>query len=65
MLSPSVTERHRRLSGEAEYTGNLATRTKQDYVIIDEVEQPATTQLKDLLNQSESSSGSGYSRNRR
>lgn len=66
MLSPSVTERHRRLSGEAEYTGDLATSSsKKDYVIIDEVEQPATTQLKDLLNQSESSSGSGYSRNRR
>jgi hypothetical protein len=65
MLSPSVNERHRRLSGEAEYTGNLATSSKKDYVIIDEVEQPATTQLKDLLNQPGSSSNSGYSRNRR
>jgi hypothetical protein len=66
MLSPSVNERHRRLSGEAEYTGNLATpRTQKDYVIIDEVEQPPTTQLKDLLNNSGSSGSSGYSRNRR
>lgn len=65
MLSPSVNERHRRLSGEAEYTGNLATSSKKDYVIIDEVEQPATTQLKDLLNQQGSSGNSGYSRNRR
>jgi hypothetical protein len=65
MLSPSVTERQRRLSGEAEYTGNLATRSQQDYVIIDEVEQPETIQLKDLLKQSGSSIGSGYLRNRR
>jgi hypothetical protein len=65
MLSPSINERHRRLSGEAEYSGNLTRSTKQDYVIIDEVEQPVTPQLKDLLKQSGSSSSSGYSRNRR
>lgn len=69
MLSPSVNERRRRLSGEAEYTGNLTSSSKSsknDYVIIDEVEQPETTQLKDLLKQSGSSgNSSGYSRNRR
>ena len=65
LLSPSVNERRRRLSGEAEYSGELSRSSKNDYVIIDEVEQPATTQLKDLLNQSGSSGSSGYSRNRR
>lgn len=66
LLAPSVNERRRRLSGEAEYAGNLTKSSKSDYVIIDEVEQPQTTQLKDLLNQQSSSSGSGgYSRNRR
>lgn len=65
LLSPSVNERRRRLSGEAEYEGGLSRSSQKDYVIIDEIEQPATTQLKDLLNQQQRSSGSGYSRNRR
>ena len=65
MLSPSITERQRRLSGEAEYSGHLATRNREDYVIIDEVEQPEMIQLKDLLKQSGASGSRGYSRNRR
>ena len=65
MLSPSVNERRRRLSGEDEYTGNLSRSSNSDYVIVDEVEQPATTQLKDLLKQQGSSGNSGYTRNRR
>jgi len=69
MLSPSVTERRRRLSGEAEYSGNL-TRQKQnnnlkDMVIVDEVEQPEQTKLGDLLQQQNPSGRSGYSRNRK
>lgn len=67
MLAPSVNERRRRLSGEAEYTGAQSRRGQnlQDAVIIEEAEQPETTQLKDLLQQPSSSSRRALSRNRR
>lgn len=67
MLSPSVNERRRRLSGEEEYTGKLTKQRSnlKDFVIIDEVEQPETTQLKDLLQQPKSSGRGGYSGNRK
>lgn len=66
MLSPSVNERRLRLTGEAEV--RLSSRsTSSTYEIVDEVEQPATPRLQDLLKQSDSSSGGGsnYTRTRR
>ena len=66
MLAPSVNERRRRLSGEADYepkrarsSGNL-----RDTIIVEEAEEPETTQLKDLLQQP-SSAGRRPSRGRR
>ena len=59
MLSPSVNERRRRLSGEAEaQPARRSSRNLEDAVIVDEAEQPQTTQLKDLLQQTSSSSRS-------
>ncbi len=60
MLSPSVNERRRRLSGEAETEPARRSRSRnlEDAVIVDEAEQPQTTQLKDLLQQTNSSSRS-------
>ena len=62
MLSPSVNERRRRLSGEAEAQpsssrssrASRGARNLADAVIVDEPEQPQATQLKDLLGQSQS-----------
>ena len=55
MLSPSVNERRRRLSGEEEITTTRRSRSRrrnlEDSVIVDEIEQPQATQLKDLLQQ--------------
>jgi len=69
MLSPSVNERRRRLSGEEEYTGNLTNQSKKnnlkDMVIVDEVEQPEQTKLGDLLQQQQSSNRGGYSSHRK
>ena len=71
MLSPSVNERRRRLSGEADYpetqtrTETKRSRNLRDAVIIDEMEQPEATQLKDLLEQPSSSGRRSLSRNRR
>lgn len=69
MLGPSVNERRRRLSGEAEFKANRpptegSRRNLKDAVIVDEIKQPQSTQLKDLLQQPKSSRR-GYSRNRR
>ena len=60
MLSPSVNERRRRLSGEEEIDTRQQRRRRNlaDAVIVDEIEQPQSAQLKDLLQQA-SSSGSG------
>ncbi len=71
MLSPSVNDRRRRLSGEADYpeaqtqTEKKRSRNLRDAVIIDEMEQPEATQLKDLLEQPSSSGRRSLSRNRR
>ncbi len=67
MLAPSVNERRRRLSGEAEYKESLSKRSNnlQDAVIVDEAEEPEAMQLKDLLEQQSSSSRRSLSRNRR
>lgn len=67
MLSPSVNERRRRLSGEEEYRESLDERRRnlQDAVIVDEIEEPETTQLKDLLQQPSSTGRRSLSRNRR
>lgn len=69
MLSPSVNERRRRLSGEAEYSGGLTKQRSnnnlKDMVIVDEVEQPEQAKLSDLLQQQQSSNRSGYSGNRK
>ena len=67
MLAPSVNERRRRLSGEAEYKESLSKRSNnlQDAVIVEEAEEPETMQLKDLLEQQNSSSRRSLSRNRR
>ena len=67
MLSPSVNERRRRLSGEAEFGAELAQRRSnlKDAVIVDEAEEPQTTQLKDLLQQPRSSGRSSYPRGQR
>lgn len=67
MLAPSVNERRRRLSGEAEYKEALSSRSHnlQDAVIVEEAEEPETMQLKDLLEQPSSSSRRSLSRNRR
>ncbi len=71
MLSPSVNERRRRLSGEADYpeaqtrTETKRSRNLRDAVIVDEMEQPEATQLKDLLEQPSSSGRRSLSRNRR
>ena len=67
MLAPSVNERRRRLSGEAEYKQSLSKRSNnlQDAVIVDEAEEPEAMQLKDLLEQQSSSSRRSLSRNRR
>ena len=67
MLAPSVNERRRRLSGEAEYKESLSRRRHnlQDAVIVEEAEEQETMQLKDLLEQPSSSSRRSLSRNRR
>lgn len=67
MLAPSVNERRRRLSGEAEYREPLSSRARnlQDAVIVEEAQEPETMQLKDLLQQPRSSSRRNLSRNRR
>ncbi|MCY4537894.1 MAG: hypothetical protein OXE52_06650 [Chloroflexi bacterium] len=67
MLAPSVNERRRRLSGEAEYKESLSRRSHnlQDAVIVEEAEEQETMQLKDLLEQPSSSSRRSLSRNRR
>ena len=67
MLSPSVNERRRRLSGESDFRESLASRSRnlQDAVIVDEAEEPETTQLKDLLQQPGPSPRRSLSRNRR
>ena len=67
MLSPSVNERRRRLSGEAEFEAELAGRRHnlKDAVIVDEIEEPQTTQLKDLLQQPRSSGRGNWRRSRR
>ena len=67
MLSPSVNERRRRLSGEeqeVEETLQRRRRNLQDAVIVEEVEQPQSTQLKDLLQQTSASGRGGRSRGR-
>ena len=53
MLAPSVTERRRRLSGEAEVSEEQHSRRRNlaDAVIVEEPQQPQTAQLKDLLQQ--------------
>ena len=57
MLSPSVNERRRRLSGETEAESPRRSRSRgrrrnlADAVIVEEQEQPQTAQLKDLLHQ--------------
>ncbi len=69
MLAPSVNERRRRLSGEAEFKETRARASRrnnlEDAVIVDEIEQTETTQLKDLLQQPNSSGRRSLSRNRR
>ena len=67
MLSPSVTERRRRLSGEAEEGDTLESRRRNlaDAVIVDEAEQKQTTQLKDLLQQASTSARGARSRSRK
>ncbi len=65
MLSPSVNERRRRLSGEAEFSPELRRNNLKDAVIVEEIEQPETTQLKDLLQQPRSSGRGSYPRSRR
>ena len=67
MLSPSVNERRRRLSGEDEFKDTLDQRRRnlRDAVIVDEIEEPETTQLKDLLQQPSTTSRRSLSRNRR
>ena len=67
MLSPSVNERRRRLSGEEEFSDSLDQRRRnlRDAVIVDEIEEPETTQLKDLLQQPSATSRRSLSRNRR
>ena len=66
MLSPSVNERRRRLSGEAEVETERRSHSRnlEDAVIVEEVEQPQPPQLKDLLQQPSSSGRGGRSRNR-
>ncbi len=67
MLAPSVNERRRRLSGEAEYQEPLTSRGRnlQDAVIVEEAQEPEATQLIDLLQKPSSSSRRNLSRNRR
>jgi len=65
MLSPSVNERRRRLSGEAEFSPERRRNNLKDAVIVEEIEQPETTQLKDLLQQPRSSGRGSYPRSRR
>ncbi|MCY3831887.1 MAG: hypothetical protein OXG85_02650 [Chloroflexi bacterium] len=67
MLSPSVRERRRRLSSEAEIDASLQDRRRnlQDAVIVEEMEQPQSTQLKDLLRQTSSSGRSAGAPGRR
>lgn len=63
MLSPSVNERRRRLSGEEEQEpARESRRSLADTVIVEEAEEPQTTQLKDLLQQPSSSGRGGRSR---
>ena len=66
MLSPSVNERRRRLSGEEEVAASLQERSRNlaDAVIVDEVEQQQAAQLRDLLQQPSSSGRGGRSRGR-
>ncbi len=66
MLSPSVNERRRRLSGEAEVGESLQDRSRNlaDAVIVEEAEQPQTAQLKDLLQQPSSPARGSRSRGR-
>ena len=69
MLAPSVNERRRRLSGEAEFKETRVRASRrtnlEDAVIVDEIEQTEATQLKDLLQQPSSSGRRSLSRNRR
>ena len=69
MLSPSVNERRRRLSGEAEAEParrqSSRSRNLADAVIVEEIEQPQTPQLKDLLQQETSPSRGGRAGGRR
>jgi hypothetical protein len=66
MLSPSVNERRRRLSGEEELApARESRRSLADSVIVEEAEEPQTTQLKDLLQEPVSSGRGGRSRGRR
>ncbi len=66
MLSPSVNERRRRLSGEEELDpARSSRRNLADSIIVEEAEEPQTTQLKDLLQQQSSSGRGGRSRGRR
>ncbi len=66
MLSPSVNERRDRLSAEEESDASLRRRRRnlQDAVIVDEVEQPQSTQLKDLLQQTSATGRGGRARRR-
>ena len=66
LLAPSVNERRRRLSGEAEVEPSRArgSRNLRNTVIIEEAQEPETTQLKDLL-QGAGSPGRRPSRGRR
>ena len=66
MLSPSVNERRRRLSGEEEMTPpRQGRRNLADAIIVEEAEEPQATQLKDLLQQPSASGRGGRSRGRR
>ena len=67
LLSPSVNERRRRLTGESELNEALEERRRnlQDAVIVDEMEEPATTQLGDLLRQPGTAGRRSPSRSRR
>ena len=67
MLSPSVNERRRRLSGEEEVPDSLQERSRNlaHAVIVEEAEQEQTAQLRDLLQQPSSSGPGGRARGRR
>ncbi len=66
MLSPSVNERRRRLSGEEiQEPARESRRNLADAIIVEEAEEPQATQLKDLLQHPSSSGRGGRSRGRR